>query len=269
MTTGAGSFRSRRAVLGAALGGAAAVAATSVRPLGVRAADTENAILGAANTSNTPTSFENLDAAEASIVGMHAADGIGVKGSSGSATGMRGISGDETNATASWANTGVYGYCDSSAGAAGVWGDSFQGIGVYGTGDFGIYGYLGAAAVVGENEGTGIGVMGFTGTFSTWPATLPTGVGVFAVAGSTSQVALKVNGKAQFSRSARKSIGSTKSSLKVTMAGVTTASYIIATLQTSVSGVYVRAVVPASGSFTIYLSKAPRKTVYVGYMVIN
>jgi len=53
------------------------------------------------------------------------------------------------------------------------------------------------------------------------------------------------------------------------MAGVTTASYIIATLQTSVSGVYVRAVVPASGSFTIYLSKAPRKTVYVGYMVIN
>ena len=32
---------------------------------------------------------------------------------------------------------------------------------------------------------------------------------------------------------------------------------------------YVRAVVPTTGSFTIYLSKAPGKTIYIGYVVIN
>jgi len=53
------------------------------------------------------------------------------------------------------------------------------------------------------------------------------------------------------------------------MSGVTSSSYVVATLQTSVSGCYVRAVVCASGYFTIYLSKAPGKTVYAGYMVIN
>jgi hypothetical protein len=76
-------------------------------------------------------------------------------------------------------------------------------------------------------------------------------------------------GKAKFSRSGRKSIGATATSVKVTMAGVTSSSYVVATLQTSVSGVYVRAAVPTTGSFTIYLSKAPGKTVYVGYFAIN
>jgi len=40
-------------------------------------------------------------------------------------------------------------------------------------------------------------------------------------------------------------------------------------MQTNVSGLYVRAVVPTAGSFRIYLSKAPGKTVYVGYVVVN
>ncbi len=53
------------------------------------------------------------------------------------------------------------------------------------------------------------------------------------------------------------------------MAGVTTASYIVATLQTNVSGCYVRAACPSTNKLTIYLSKAPGKTVYVGYVVVN
>jgi hypothetical protein len=53
------------------------------------------------------------------------------------------------------------------------------------------------------------------------------------------------------------------------MPGVTASSYIIATLQTRRAGVYVHAVVPAAGSFTIYLNKTVTAATVVGYLVIN
>jgi len=85
------------------------------------------------------------------------------------------------------------------------------------------------------------------------------------------QFAVYVAGRLKLSSRSggRTSIGSTATSRKVTLAGVTTSSFVVATLQTSISGCYVRAVVPASGSFTIYLSKAPGKTAYIGYVVVN
>ena len=122
--------------------------------------------------------------------------------------------------------------------------------------------------MIGDVDASSVGIYGFTGD-ATLPEPAVYGVGVYARAATTAQTALYVDGKARFTRSKRVSIGATKTSLKVTLTGVTTASYILATLQTSVSGCYVRAVVPASGYFTIYLSKAPGKTVYVGYLVIN
>jgi hypothetical protein len=53
------------------------------------------------------------------------------------------------------------------------------------------------------------------------------------------------------------------------MAGVSTSSYVIATLQTRRIGVYVHAVVPGTGYFLIYLNKAVTANTYVGYLVIN
>jgi hypothetical protein len=50
---------------------------------------------------------------------------------------------------------------------------------------------------------------------------------------------------------------------------IETSSFVLATLQTSVSGLYVRAVVPASGSFRIYLSKSPGRKVTVGWLVLE
>ena len=44
------------------------------------------------------------------------------------------------------------------------------------------------------------------------------------------------------------------------MGGVSTASFILATLQTKRTGIYVIAVVPAAGYFTIYLNKAVSST---------
>ena len=55
----------------------------------------------------------------------------------------------------------------------------------------------------------------------------------------------------------------------MTVPGATTGSWAVATLQTSVSGCYVRAAVPSTNALTIYLSKAPGKTVYVGYLVMG
>ena len=291
--------RSRRAVLGAALGGAAAVAATAVaRPLSVNAADGGNALLGATNTSTTVTTFVNTTPgdSEASLAGVHQGKGSGLAASSATGiglwsasedttptpdftvpsrkTGVFGVAGSATNASVNTDETGVYGFAELSENSSGVWGESSTGYGVYGygstgvagVGDWGVYG-TGSVGVVGDVGTTGTGVYGWTG-IALPPAPVP-GVGVLARAESTSQTAFYAVGKVKFSRSGRTSVGSTSTSKKITMTGVTTSSYVIATMQTSVSGLYVRAVVPGSGYFTIYLSKAPGKTAYIGYLVIN
>jgi hypothetical protein len=289
--------RSRRAVLAAALGGAAAVTAQAVaHPLSVTAADGGNALLGTANQSTTVTSFENTDAGETSLTGVHAAAGTGVEGSSATGTGVNGKSTDATP-TADFSvashktgvigtaggptlatntdETGVYGISEVSENSVGVWGDSGQGAGVIGSGvtgvsgygDWGVFAAGDSIGVLGIAPHTGVGVYGFVG--DDFPPAPPSGVGVYARSLLTTEYALYVQGKARFSRSAKTSIGSTATSKKVTMAGVTSSSYVVATMQTNVSGLYVRAVVCATGYFTIYLSKAPGKTVYVGYLVIN
>jgi hypothetical protein len=280
-------LRSRRAVLGAALGGAAAAAASAVAaPAAVLATQDQPALAGQLNTSTAPTSFQNTDAGENSLQGYHTDTGTGVyaesasgtalfarvteavpENMSGKTTAIKALTGSTSTAATNTDETGIYGYADTSYAAAGVWGDSPQGVGVVATGDWGAYAFGLSTALVGDATAAGVGVYGFTGDVDI-PAP-PAGIGVYARAASNAQVALQVQGKVKFSRSGRTSIGSTSTSKIVSMSGVTTSSYIIATLQTSVSGVYVRAVVPASGSFRIYLSKAPGKTVYVGYLVIN
>jgi len=296
MTSDPSAARTRRAVLGAALGGAAAVAVSAARPLAVSAADGDTAILGTANTATAETSFQNTDAGEVSLAGLHAGAGIGVRGSSllgqavlGSSpdvnptadflqpshkTGVFGVAGDGSGAAVNTDETGVYGHSAISAFSSGVWGDSLSGTGVYGTGPTGVYGdgdwgvyATGSTAVVGDAGTSGVGVYGFTGNGLIPEPTY--GVGVYARAESTAQVALKVVGKVQLSRSGRTSVGRTATYKKIMMPGVTSSSYVIATMQTSVSGLYVRAVGCGAGYFNIYLSKAPGKTAYIGYLVIN
>ena len=195
----------------------------------------------------------------------------------GHRTGVVGSVGDTSGIEANTDEIGVYGYADLSISSiavrgkthqgAGVFGSSDTGIGMFGSGDIGLYATGGSAAVVGDVGPTAIGVYGWVGT--TIAPAAPGGVAVQAAAQTTSQVALNVVGKAKFSRSGRASLAKGHASKAVSMAGVTTSSYVIATVQTNNASVYVRAVVPASGKFTIYLSKAPTATVYVGYLVVN
>ena len=173
-----------------------------------------------------------------------AGEGAGVLGV-GSGAGQTGVDGV--------GETGVDGASDAQGGT-GVLGESLNtssGIGVQG-----------------DSEGTGSGVYGLAKT---------NGVGVFGdttngtgvIARSTNGTALDVRGKATFSRSGTVTVAAATTSKKVTLAGVTSASMILATAQQD-SAVSVRSAVPASDSFTIHLTgKAPPGGLKVAYFVLN
>ncbi len=248
--------RSRRALLAAAAGGAAALAAHAALPLTAMAADPNDVLLGGLNASTATTLIANSTPDSHGFAVSSTGLGIGVDGTSSGTAGVRGISVDATNAatTAAMAYTGAYGWSaefpDETGVGVGVWGDSPD-WGVYGTGGVGVYGY-------GPN---GVGVIGESGNTSA-PA-------IIAFGATASSPALEVQGKVKFNRAGRKTIGAGKSSLAVTMAGVTTTSKVLAVLNSNRSSRYVRAVVPSTGKFTIYLNSSVSSSTYVAYFVFD
>jgi hypothetical protein len=237
--------RSRRALLTAAAGAAGAVAASAAMPLTAAAA---------ATTMTTETAMTSTD--ETSLTMTAAVPpkfALKVRGVTTEAAALVATTGDETGAAtvAGTASTGIYGWAptldDPDFFATGVWGDSGD-VGTYGSGTVGVMGD-GVVGVVGRADlgGSGIQAINFD----------PTGV------------ALQVYGKVQFSRSGKNTIGSGRSSLRINLAGVSSASRVFAVLHSNRSGRYVRAVVPATGSFTIYLNTTVTSATYVAWFVIN
>ena len=261
---------SRRAVLAAALGGAAALGVQALASApGIRAADADPLTLGTPNSATSETiltadrasgivldvinSTTDLSKTSIGLLG-HATSGVGVEGTSDTNVGVYGATADQTNASAFTDYTGVYGFVDG-AGVdqsqflpTGVWGDTQEGAGIFGSGPNGVIG-------VG-----GWGVYGFS--------EVPGGVGVYADAVAPA-IALNVVGKAHFSRSGKVSVGRTRTSVSVYMAGVTAASMVIATVQANKLGLYVKGAVATTGKFTIYLSKKPPSTIKVAYFVLD
>jgi hypothetical protein len=296
---------SRRAVLGAALGGAAAVAAQALaQPRSVAAATDDPALIGNANTGDATTSFENTDAGETSLAAVHAGSGAALEATSATGAAVMAIStdatpsdgltdpshrngvyaavGDTSSASTVTDEAGVYGFADVSEGSVGVVGESFLGTGVIGFGDTGVVAFgpsqgllsigswgvyaTGDVGVVGDVGTGGVGVYGFAG--SSQIPNPPTGIGVYARAGTNSQLALRVQGRAKFSRSGRVSVGGATKT--VSLAGVSAANtFVVATCQEDAAGVYVRSVVPANGSFKIHLSKKPSKAITVGWIAFE
>jgi hypothetical protein len=157
--------------------------------------------------------------------------------------------------------------CGSSVGVQ-AFGTTY---GIYGSGTYGSVGVGTTYGAFGSTTNTaGVGVYGVNngagGTAYGVRGSAYQGVGVFAQ--SSSATALKVDGKAVFSRSGIVSVPSGAKSVQVTMSGVTTTSMIIATVQQS-GAFYVKSAVPASGSFTININKAPASPVAVAYFVLN
>jgi hypothetical protein len=284
MTSDTTARRSRRAVLGAAAAaGLGAIAASLGRPTPADAGIDGDVILGSANAAGATTSID------AALSDSTVSIGNSGPGPTLSLTAAGGGPALLTGGSANLTSTSPVLFVNSNDGTAPLVTvlaeiapamllsyPSFRaGLLVYGgttppttlPTDVAVYASA-ADGFVGTGIGPSRGVVGIASGIGVTGST-DSGVGVQASASGASGTALSVSGKVKLSRSGRKSIGSTATSVKVTLAGVTTSSYVVATLQTSVSGCYVRAAVPSSGYFTVYLSKAPGKTVYVGYLVIN
>jgi hypothetical protein len=261
--------KSRRALLTAALGAGAAVAAQAAVPLAAQAHDAEDVQKGVSNTTTATTGIDssatvNVDAfaataggTGAAVVATAATTGAAIEATAADGPAISGAntnvveaaayftSGDTTNAVGIGETlvTGLYAWTPISnidALAAGVWGDSDD-IGVYGTGYRGVEG----------------------------DALSPGATGVYAFAIDTSAYALKVSGKVVFSRSGRSTIGAGKSTLVVNYAGVTASSRVFAQLASNRSGRYVRAVVASTGKFTIYLNTTVTSSTYVIWWILN
>jgi hypothetical protein len=245
--------RSRRALLAAAAGGAAALAASAAMPLSLAAHDADDVQLGAPNASTATTSIADSTADSDAFAASAVGTGVGVSATSGGGAGVWAwsISGPPGWDPTFGSYTGVYGFSPASPTTdtvgVGVFGDSDD-WGVFGSGNVGVYGY-GNVGVVGESAGPQAGVV--------------------ALAASASSVALEVLGKAKFSRSGRTSMGKGKSSLKITLPGTSTSSHVFAVMGSVQTGRYVRAVVPASGSFTVYLNTTTTAAAFIHWFVIN
>jgi hypothetical protein len=141
----------------------------------------------------------------------------------------------------------VYG---TSVSGTGVYGVGGSGVGVFGTGSTGVQ---------------GSGATGVHGIADSSP-----GVGVLAentVGGS----ALEVKGVVAFSRSgvATVLVGKSKVTLKLSLSS---ASFVLATIQGDVAGLYVQGVTMITGptgSFTIHLNKTVSANTNVAWFVIN
>jgi hypothetical protein len=124
----------------------------------------------------------------------------------------------------------------------------------------GLAGSAGSASATGVD---GSGTAGATGV----RGTSDSGTGVYAA--STQGAALEVVGKVSFNRSGVTTMPAKAVSATVDLAGVSSSSMVLATLQQAAGSVGVANVVPASGSFVINLSGAPAGSVRVAWLVLD
>jgi hypothetical protein len=177
--------------------------------------------------------------------------GIGVTGFSVDNEGIRGQAGLTASSVTS-SHTGVHGITNSDAAGA-VWGENLAGgDGVRGSASTG-------NAIIGVASGSGSGVVGGSAG----------GTGVLAVGSKT---ALQVQGPAAFSRSGILTIKAGQSTAKKSGIALTAASFVLATIQGNVAGVFVQGVTLVTGSpgsFTVHLNKTVSKNLKVAWFAIN
>jgi hypothetical protein len=213
-----------------------------------------------------------FDAPGASGHGVYARGGkVGVQAVSSTGIGVQGDS-TASDGTAIKATATNGGY------AKGVWGVSNNGYAGFfeapGSVGYGIYakgGHFGVNAVGGPTGvyGTGSvsGVEGESASGAGVNGHTASGIGVKASANGG--IALQVQGRAKFSRSGTVVVGANTSSKTVSLSGTTGNSMILAIAQQN-ANVFVKATVPAAGSFTIYLTgNAPASGLKVAYFVLN
>ncbi len=286
--------RSRRALLGAALGAVVATAATAIgRPLPTNATVTAmstgttnaaDAITGLTSTSNTVLSVrpEGLAAPIGGVLQVATDSNIGLlvkaigagtfaaqvvhEGSNGIAIEVEAIATGGTGMQIDGDVIGINASAQTAAAGTGVSGSAF------GVGSIGLDGY-GATGVRGEGLlGGGIGVRGTATTGQGVRGEATSGVAGTFIA--TTGTALQVAGKAKFTRSGRATIAKNATYVDVTVAGGLAGSPLpMATLYTYRTGVYVAAVTPnaTTGKIRIRLNRVASTTssTYVSWFVIG
>jgi hypothetical protein len=214
--------------------------------------------------TSTGTALEG-DAVGGTGVSGTSETGIGVSGTTGSsAAGAAAVAGEITSASPGSFSAGVRGKNDGTgANGIGVLGShAGDGWGVYGAshGGIGVFGNV--------TTGTGVEGSGATGVFGVTSS--QHGVGVLAQ-NNGGGPALKVNGVAAFSRSGVATVPSGKSQVTSRLP-LTSASFVLATIQGNITDLYVRGVTIAAGSpgsFTIHLSKAVKSKTNVAWLAVN
>jgi hypothetical protein len=257
------NLRAKLASAGALLGVAAAMVALAAPPaLAAFCGGTQGQPLLIGCNDNIATSETDLSSTSGTVLFVQtpASGGVAIEGNGGvygvrANGGMDGVYSSSPDGTGVFSEGAIYGVEGTTGTGTGVYGSSTgaTGVGVEGTTTGN------GSAVYGDNTGgTGSGVFG--------DATTGTGV----LAHSSSGTALWVNGPAHFSQSGLATVPSGAKTLTVSMAGVTTSSMILATAQQG-GGFYVKGAVPAAGSFTIAINKAPAapQTVKVAFLVLN
>ena len=251
-----GTLRTRRSLLTAAAGGAAALAVSAIKPAGVAAAPA-NMQTETDNATTATTLISNSTAGSTAFIANAATSGTGMRGNSAKGTGLVGVSDDTSDPATNVQNAGVVGVAGSlsniadNIGLTGVYGvsdqspdpDNFTAAGVWGeSADVGVIG-SGGVGMLGDG---GVGVIGISGATD--------GFGVLAQQDADDALALGVAGRAAFTRSGKTTVSAGNKSKTVNLADCTTQTIVFAVLASNRDGRYVRAAVPSAGSFKIYLN---------------
>jgi hypothetical protein len=230
-----------------AAGAGVVVAETLVQSRPALAGTDGDVVLGHVNNETNTTSIFNSTSGDDALLAVAAGAGSGLSASSdaGSAVyGQGGSIGLEGVGAIGGPGQGVKGEVFGAPTSNGVYGhaDNPDGSGVYG-----------------QNDGAGFGVAG---------RAVKDGTGVLA--DSANGTALKVSGRAKFSTSGTAVIASGQQTVTITLAGVTTSDFVLATVQSS-GAFFVKNASAGSGQFTININKAPTApaTVKVAYFVIS
>jgi hypothetical protein len=263
MALGERAIRSRRALLGAALGAAAAtVAGSFVGPEGVRAGSDGDLVLGTSNDATSTTSISETSATGPGLR-VDAFHGAAIVGQSGSGPGVMGLSPVGSFQPGvkgiGWMQSpAVVGYCELGSVLGSPPTDFPWKTGVYGT-----------TSVVLDPEERGVFGKASQGQGVRGEAT--TGIGVYATA--TSGTALRVDGKAAFKRSGKATIPAGHNYVDVTVTGGLVGTPLcFANLMTYRSGVSVAAVrpnYPGTGKLRIYLTKSVTASTSLAWMVMG
>ncbi|HXZ73412.1 MAG TPA: hypothetical protein VEH31_21415 [Streptosporangiaceae bacterium] len=232
----------------------------------------------ATNLTQTPTSLSNVAPAPSDGTGLYLF---------GSASGraLYAVGNGANNAgvqSYSWGGDGVVGYAQptsapGSAGVrgsgaapdgAGVLGSHQSRVGVWGQGPIGVVGQSEADYGIGvEGDASGRGAIGVFGEASGGQGS----VGVYATAPLVDSAALQVNGRAVFSSSGKIVVPAGATSAAQGGLSLSTAAFVLATLQQNLPNISVRAAVPdpATGTVTVYLTAPAPVDASVGWMAVN